>query len=65
MPTMQRSGVAIHFESEGTGPPLVLLHGAYSSSETWRLWGYVDALRNERRLILTVCPGVGGSPAAA
>jgi pimeloyl-ACP methyl ester carboxylesterase len=63
MPTTQRSGVAIHFESEGTGPPLVLLHGAYSSSETWRLWGYVGALRNERRLILIDARGHGQSDA--
>ena len=49
MPTKRRSGLAIHYEIEGSGPPLVLLHGGYPSSELWRLDGYVDGLRDDHR----------------
>ena len=31
MPTTLRSGVAIHYEIEGSGPPLVFLHGGFAS----------------------------------
>jgi hypothetical protein len=39
MPTTERSGLAIHYEVEGSGLPLVLLHGGFTSSELWRLRG--------------------------
>jgi len=61
MPTTERSGMAIHYNVEGTGPPLVLLHGGYTSSELWRLRGWVESLREERRLILIDLRGHGQS----
>jgi len=61
MPTTERSGVAIHYEVEGNGPPLVLLHGGYTSSELWRIRGWVESLRDERRLILVDLRGHGQS----
>jgi pimeloyl-ACP methyl ester carboxylesterase len=30
------SGVPIHYELAGSGPPLVLLHGFVGDSTTWR-----------------------------
>jgi pimeloyl-ACP methyl ester carboxylesterase len=59
MPTTERSGLAIHYEVEGRGLPLVLLHGGYTSSELWRLRGWVESLREERRLILVDLRGHG------
>ena len=61
MPTTRRSGVAIHYEVEGSGPPLVLLHGAFASSETWRTAGYVAGLRDAYRLVLFDARGHGQS----
>jgi pimeloyl-ACP methyl ester carboxylesterase len=59
MPTTERSGLAIHYEVEGSGLPLVLLHGGYTSSELWRLRGWVESLREERQLILVDLRGHG------
>ena len=61
MPTTERSGLAIHYDVEGSGLPLVLLHGGYTSSELWRLRGWVESLREERRLILVDLRGHGQS----
>jgi len=61
MPNTERSGVAIHYDVEGRGLPLVLLHGGYTSSELWRLRGWVEILREERRLILVDLRGHGQS----
>jgi pimeloyl-ACP methyl ester carboxylesterase len=61
MPTIRRSGLAIHYELEGSGPPLVLLHGGFTSSELWRLDGYVEGLRDDHRCILIDLRGHGQS----
>jgi len=61
MPTTGRSGLAIHYEVEGHGLPLVLLHGGYTSSDLWRLRGWVESLREEWRLILVDLRGHGQS----
>jgi len=64
MPTLDRSGVSIHYETiDGSGPPLVLLHGSMGSSEMWRFEGYVDALRDAFRLVLVDLRGHGRSDA--
>ncbi len=59
MPTTRRSGIAIHFETTGSGRPLVLLHGGMGNLETWRMEGYVDDLRQDHRLILVDARGHG------
>jgi pimeloyl-ACP methyl ester carboxylesterase len=61
MPTPRRSGLAIHYELEGSGPALVLLHGEFASSETWRMEGYVEALRDDHLLVLVDARGRGRS----
>jgi len=64
MPTVDRAGVSIYYEVvEGSGPPLVLLHGGMGSSEMWRFEGYVDALRDAFRLVLVDLRGHGRSDA--
>jgi pimeloyl-ACP methyl ester carboxylesterase len=55
--------VCIHYEIEGAGAPLVLLHGALVGLEMWRELGYVDALRDDHRLILIDARGHGQSEA--
>jgi pimeloyl-ACP methyl ester carboxylesterase len=56
-------GIRIHYEVEGSGAPLVLLHGALVGLEMWRELGYTDALRDEHRLILIDARGHGQSDA--
>jgi len=64
MPTVERSGVAIHYEVvEGSGPPLVFLHGMMGTSETWAMEGYLDALAGDFRLITLDLRGLGSSSA--
>jgi pimeloyl-ACP methyl ester carboxylesterase len=56
-------GIRIHYEVEGSGAPLVLLHSALVGLEMWRELGYTAALRDERRLILIDARGHGQSDA--
>ena len=35
MPLLAANGIEIHYETEGVGPPLVMLHGATSALEDW------------------------------
>jgi len=50
-------GFAVHYRDEGSGPPLVLLHGTGSSLHTWDAWA--DALRGRFRVIRMDLPGFG------
>ena len=45
MPFAASEGVRIHFDVEGTGPPLVLLHGFGMSGDAWRAGGHVAVTR--------------------
>ena len=55
------SGLRIYYELTGTGRPLVLLHGAMGSIESWRMAGYVEALAQGHQLILVDLRGHGMS----
>ena len=61
MPYANNNGVKIHYEVEGQGPPLVLQHGIMMSLNSWRVWGYTDALKEKYTLILTDARGHGKS----
>lgn len=61
MPDINNNGVSIHYETDGQGPPLVLLHGSFLSLDIWRDYGYVQALRDRHRLILIDARGHGQS----
>lgn len=61
MPYAKKVDINIYYEVEGEGPPLVLHHGLTGSLESWREYGYVDALRNEYQLILMDARGHGKS----
>ena len=54
-------GVRIHYEVEGSGPPITLMHGMGGSIDDWVRAGYVDALRGELQLILIDSRGFGAS----
>jgi pimeloyl-ACP methyl ester carboxylesterase len=61
MPFADNDGVRIHYEVEGEGPPLVLCHGLFGSLEQWRIWGYVETLKNYYQLVLIDARGHGAS----
>ncbi|MGI8551525.1 MAG: alpha/beta fold hydrolase [Dehalococcoidia bacterium] len=61
MPYATNQGIRIHYEVEGSGPPLVLQHGLTSRLESWYDRGYVAALRSDYRLILIDARGHGQS----
>jgi pimeloyl-ACP methyl ester carboxylesterase len=63
MPSTTHDGIHIHYEVEGAGAPLVLMHGALTGLEMWHELGYTDALRDEYRLILIDARGHGQSDA--
>jgi pimeloyl-ACP methyl ester carboxylesterase len=53
MPEVGTGGVRIHFDRDGDGDPVLLLHGALASGECWRRAGYLDALAADHE-VLTV-----------
>jgi pimeloyl-ACP methyl ester carboxylesterase len=61
MPFISSRGVSIHYEVEGNpeAPPLLLHHGWTSDIESWRDFGYVDALENRFRLVMIDARGHG------
>jgi pimeloyl-ACP methyl ester carboxylesterase len=54
-------GVHVHYEVEGAGPAIVLQHGFSDSLESWREYGYVDALADTNRVVLVDARGHGQS----
>jgi pimeloyl-ACP methyl ester carboxylesterase len=61
MPFANNQGIRIHYEVEGAGPPLVLLHGTVASGEDWREFGYTDVLKQNHQLIIMDARGHGAS----
>lgn len=58
MPTLDRDGVAIHYEIHGSGPATVLLtHGFSATSRMWR--GQIPALARRHRVVLWDMRGHG------
>ena len=55
-------GVKIHFLIEGTGEPVVLIHGLDSSARiNWQMPGTIDALAKDHQVIALDLPGYGES----
>ena len=59
MPYVQTSGAQIHYRVEGAGPPIIMVHGFSDSLDDWYEAGYVDALRDDYRLVMIDCRGHG------
>jgi pimeloyl-ACP methyl ester carboxylesterase len=49
--------VSVHYRDEGSGPPLVLIHGTSSSLHTWD--GWVARLSSHHRVLRLDLPGFG------
>lgn len=61
MPYASNQGAKIYYEVAGRGIPLVIHHGLSGSLDAWRENGYVDALKDDCRLILMDARGHGKS----
>jgi pimeloyl-ACP methyl ester carboxylesterase len=60
MSEVEVSGLRIGYEQEGTGPPLVLLHGGFGfDSRSWRR--QIDVLSDEYTVVAWDAPGCGRS----
>src|SRR5262245_32784082 len=59
MPTIDRSGVKIHYEVHGDGPALILTHGYSSTSTMWQ--GQIAAFSKHHKLVLWDMRGHGQS----
>lgn len=59
MPRLDRSGVAIHWEAHGKGPPILLSHGYSATSRMWD--GQVAAFKNRFKVIVWDMRGHGQS----
>jgi len=57
---LEHRGMKIHYRDEGSGPPLVLIHGVCASLHTWD--GWVEALKEDYRIIRLDLPGFGLTP---
>jgi pimeloyl-ACP methyl ester carboxylesterase len=61
MPYVRSQGLRIHYHVEGDGPSLVLQHRFGDRLESWYELGYVNALKDDYRLILIDARGHGAS----
>ena len=61
MPFVDNQGVSIHYEVEGQGPSLFLVHGLMGSHEDWIDNRYVEQLKDEYELIRLDLRGHGFS----
>jgi pimeloyl-ACP methyl ester carboxylesterase len=61
MPYVNNQGVRIHYEVEGMGPHILLVHGLFDSLDAWYEAGYVDSLKKNYQLILMDIRGHGAS----
>jgi len=61
MPYAENAGVRIHYEMEGSGPPLFLHHWSMATSAGWCYHGYVDELAHDFTVIAHDVRGHGRS----
>ncbi len=61
MPYANNNGVRIHYETDGSGLPLMLQHSFSSSLDNWYKNGYAEVLRKDYKLILVDARGHGKS----
>lgn len=61
MAFVSNGGVRIHYEVEGNGPPLLLVHGRGWSMKDWYRAGFPDALKDEFQVVLVDTRGFGES----
>lgn len=61
MPYAENNGMKIHYHVEGQGQPVIMMHGLTTSMDQFIKAGYVDALKDDYKLILIDARGHGKS----
>ena len=61
MPYANNNGVKIHYQVQGLGDPLLLLHPFCGNIDTWSQLGYAQELSKDYNLILVDARGCGKS----
>lgn len=61
MSMVENDSVYIHYQVEGSGPPLVLHHGMGDNIVSWQEYGYTEPLKKQFQLVLIDGRGHGGS----
>lgn len=61
MPKVASSGGAIHYDVNGQGRPLVLLHGGANDRGVWEPAGYLEPLSDEFQVVTVDLRGAGES----
>jgi pimeloyl-ACP methyl ester carboxylesterase len=61
MSMASRRGVDLYYETKGSGPAVLMLHGFFGSSQDWEEYGYVAAFSTNFRVIVTDFRGHGKS----
>ncbi len=62
MASFDSNGVKIHYEDQGSGDPVVLVHGFAANAEhNWGLTGWYKTLTPNYRVIAPDCRGHGQS----
>ena len=60
--TFDANGVKLHYLIEGTGEPVVLIHGLDSSARiNWQMPGTIDAIARDHQVLALDLPGFGQS----
>lgn len=47
---IEANGLKIHYQEEGNGPPLLLIHGGGLTSKSWKEWQLLP-----RRIFVSLC----------
>ena len=63
MPYVESSGVQIHYEVAGSGPPVIFEHGITDALDSFYEAGYVEGLQDNYRLVFIDARGHGKSGA--
>ena len=61
MPYVNNQGIKIHYEVNGKGDPLLLVHGMFVNCKLWQDIGFVRALQDSYRLVMIDVRGHGMS----
>lgn len=61
MPEISHRGCTIHYEVQGSGPLIVLLHGLFLNQSAWKEFGYVDGLAKSFTVVTVDSLGHGES----
>lgn len=62
MPYINNNGIKIYYETEGEGPPIVMIHGfAANIEQNWKQTNWIHTLKENYQLILIDCRGHGKS----